>query len=167
MITLGKKQEAWAFQKAQGFVLDPALLPKLFGYYAKRYSDRPGGYTRIHKHGNRFGDNAPHAILELVDNPRDIRFEMTARAVGWEALREKVQSSDLSELVKTGVDDVNHLVKKELALDPKEVGQLRPITRLNLQKVLRHREPKLSKRLGEKAQEHIVSTLPKYACTNI
>lgn len=61
-------------------------LPLLFGEYATRYSSRPGGYTRIHKYGHRPGDNAPSAIVELVDGPRDIRFEMTARAVGRETV---------------------------------------------------------------------------------
>lgn len=57
-------------------------MPLLFGPYAERYQSRPGGYTRIHKFGYRKGDHAPHAILELCDNPRDIKFELTARAVG-------------------------------------------------------------------------------------
>lgn len=61
-----------------------SLLPKLFTTLSARYSDRPGGYTRIHKFGRRFGDNAPHAIVSLVDGPRDIKYEMTARATGRE-----------------------------------------------------------------------------------
>jgi len=54
---------------------------------AERYAERPGGYTRLHLHGNRQGDHAPRAILELVDNPRDLRLEMTARAIARETLR--------------------------------------------------------------------------------
>ena len=60
------------------------LLPKLFETLSTRYSTRPGGYTRITKFGRRPGDNAPVAILSLVDGPRDLRFEMTARATGRE-----------------------------------------------------------------------------------
>lgn len=85
---------------------------------------------------------------------------MTARAVGWEALRAKLQFGDLSNLVEKGVNDVDQLVKKELGMGPKTVGQLRPTTRWNLKKVMMFREPAQALQLGEKAQEHIVSTLP-------
>lgn len=42
------------------------LIEKVFVELAKRYQDRPGGYTRIIKVGNRRGDNAPISIIELV-----------------------------------------------------------------------------------------------------
>lgn len=66
------------------FTPPTTLLPKLFQTLSGRYSTRPGGYTRITKFGRRPGDNAPVAILSLVDGPRDLRFEMTARATGRE-----------------------------------------------------------------------------------
>lgn len=45
------------------------LLEKVFVELAKRYQGRPGGYTRIVKLGPRRGDNAPMALIELVDAP--------------------------------------------------------------------------------------------------
>ena len=57
------------------------LIPKLFGPLRERYQDRPGGYTRVLRIEPPKPDQAPSAILELVDGPKDMRFAMTARAV--------------------------------------------------------------------------------------
>ncbi|PWT92551.1 MAG: 50S ribosomal protein L17 [Blastocatellia bacterium] len=49
-----------------------AALQRLFSELGERYQDRPGGYTRILRLGHRDGDKAELAIIELVDNPREI-----------------------------------------------------------------------------------------------
>jgi len=66
-ITLGKKGTLHARRRALRLVAQRDILPKLFGDLAERYADRPGGYTRIIKIGNRLGDDAPMAFIELVD----------------------------------------------------------------------------------------------------
>ena len=45
------------------------MVSKLFNELGPRYATRPGGYTRILKFGFRVGDNAPMALVELVDRP--------------------------------------------------------------------------------------------------
>tara|TARA_B100001123_G_C15220629_1_gene991092 strand:- start:41 stop:472 length:432 start_codon:yes stop_codon:yes gene_type:complete len=70
IITLGKKQDLYAKRKVNSLIHDDKNLDKLFKVFAERYKDRKGGYTRIIKLGNRFGDNAETAVIELVD--RDI-----------------------------------------------------------------------------------------------
>ena len=48
---------------------DRDMVTKLFGELGPRYKARPGGYTRVLRCGNRAGDNAPMAYIELVDRP--------------------------------------------------------------------------------------------------
>jgi large subunit ribosomal protein L17 len=45
------------------------MVGKLFAEIGPRYASRPGGYCRILKFGFRSGDNAPMALMELVDRP--------------------------------------------------------------------------------------------------
>ena len=160
MITLGKKGGLPAYRKANGFILKPSLVPKVFGEFAKRYVDRPGGYTRIHKYGNRQGDNAPHAILELVDNPRDIRYEMTARSVGWDVLSSRVGQTSGKNLINQGVAGLGELVGEERQRGTeKKGGVLRQRTLRNLQKVLRYRDEERVQDFVHKAESHIVRGL--------
>lgn len=58
-------------------------MPKLFTELRERYAARPGGYTRVLRTEprNRHNDQAPTAILELVDGPKDMRFAMTAKTL--------------------------------------------------------------------------------------
>lgn len=67
MITLGKRGDLHARRQAVSYLTDEAIVVKLFNDIAPRYNERQGGYTRIVKMGNRKGDGAPMAILELVE----------------------------------------------------------------------------------------------------
>jgi large subunit ribosomal protein L17 len=70
LITLGKGGSLANRRLAQSRLRDHASLQKLFEVLGPRYKDRKGGYTRVLKAGFRYGDNAPVAIIELVDRDR-------------------------------------------------------------------------------------------------
>jgi len=67
LITLGKKGGLHNRRLAYAQLRDDVIVAKLFGPIAERYSQRPGGYTRVLKAGFRYGDAAPLAFIELVD----------------------------------------------------------------------------------------------------
>ena len=67
IITLGKKGDLLSRRKAISILQDSKMSKKVFDVLANRYKERTGGYTRIVKLGNRFGDNAPTAVIEFVD----------------------------------------------------------------------------------------------------
>ena len=69
MITLAKKPTVANKRLAFDRLRDRDSVVKLFGELGPRYQARPGGYTRILKMGFRVGDNAPMALVELVDRP--------------------------------------------------------------------------------------------------
>lgn len=69
-ITLGKNEDPFhGRRQASRFIQDREALDLLFGEYRERYATRQGGYTRVVHAGRRTGDNAPMAIIELVDSP--------------------------------------------------------------------------------------------------
>ncbi|MBN41975.1 MAG: 50S ribosomal protein L17 [Alphaproteobacteria bacterium] len=73
LVSLGKRGDLHARRQALSVLRDRALVEKLFSVLAERYTDRPGGYTRVMKAGFRYGDSAPMAIIELVDRDEDAK----------------------------------------------------------------------------------------------
>ena len=69
MITLGKKPSLSNRRLAFNRLRDRDMVVKLFDQLGPRYKDRNGGYLRILKWGFRQGDNAPMALVELLDRP--------------------------------------------------------------------------------------------------
>ncbi len=69
MVTLAKREGLHARRQVLAMVPDGEVVKKLFDTIGPRFTDRPGGYTRILRAGTRPGDRAPMVILELVDRP--------------------------------------------------------------------------------------------------
>lgn len=66
-LALARQRRLHHIRRARVWVKDRSALNRLFGEYADRFKERPGGYTRILKIGARAGDNADMAIIELVE----------------------------------------------------------------------------------------------------
>ncbi|EJT70003.1 hypothetical protein GGTG_12180 [Gaeumannomyces tritici R3-111a-1] len=109
LITLAKKNNETSRRLAMGILYTPHdLIDKVFGELRERYADRPGGYTRVLRtEPKKDWDQAPSAILELVDGPMDVRFAMTAAAVA----RDRELGRAHSELTRRNVGKVTRYRK--------------------------------------------------------
>jgi large subunit ribosomal protein L17 len=67
VITMGKENNLHSRRRALSYIWDKKAVEKLFTELAPRYTERPGGYTRIVKLGPRLGDGAEMVRLELVE----------------------------------------------------------------------------------------------------
>ncbi len=75
MITLAKRGDLHAKRQAMSYIQSRDVVAKLFDEISGQFADRNGGYTRIIQTGQRRGDAAPMAILELVTYSEDIEEE--------------------------------------------------------------------------------------------
>ena len=66
MITLGKKGNLAAYRRAMSYITKEDVVQKLFKEVAPKYAERNGGYTRVTRIGERRGDAAEMAVIELV-----------------------------------------------------------------------------------------------------
>ncbi len=67
LVTLAKQGDLAARRRAIAKIRNKTMVRKLFDTLGPRYAERQGGYTRVLKAGFRYGDNAPMAVIELVD----------------------------------------------------------------------------------------------------
>ncbi|TIA87214.1 hypothetical protein E3P99_03310 [Wallemia hederae] len=121
LITKGKKGTDQSISLANSFLISSSTqnpLETLQNDLVQRYKDRNGGYTRIHLLGNRQGDNAPQAVLELVDNPRDIKRHVLARTIARECVLRRrqwqpSQSNILRQLTQHNLEKVTRFLSEQ------------------------------------------------------
>jgi large subunit ribosomal protein L17 len=73
LVTLAKKGDLHSRRLAVSKIRNKDQVAKLFATLGPRYEERSGGYTRVLKAGFRYGDNAPMAVIELVDRDPDAK----------------------------------------------------------------------------------------------
>jgi large subunit ribosomal protein L17 len=88
MISLGKKGGLANRRLAISRLQDETLVRKVFDELADRYKERAGGYTRVLKAGYRHGDNAPMAVIELVDRNEEAKGQDSGPTQNVEAVEE-------------------------------------------------------------------------------
>jgi large subunit ribosomal protein L17 len=79
LVTFAKRGDLHARRRVLSVIGDKEVVHTLFTEIAPLVADRPGGYTRITKVGNRKGDNAPMAVIELVLEPVNPKVKATRR----------------------------------------------------------------------------------------
>ena len=99
LVTLGKKGTLHARRQAYKFLNNHQLVQKLFDEIAPRFSERPGGYTRLVKSRIRFVDQAPMTFVRFVDS------ELTDAASEKKESTETAAPISVEEQVKAGVEE--------------------------------------------------------------
>ena len=94
MITLGKQDSLHARRLVQSYLLKDAIAKKVFTTIAPKFADRKGGYSRIIKIGNRKGDGADVAIIELLGNELSVKKEEAAAAAEKKAAKSGKKDKD-------------------------------------------------------------------------
>ena len=134
LITLGKRGDLHARRQVLKVLRDKTVVHTLFAEIGPRYANRPGGYTRITKIGPRKGDNAPMAIIELVEaltvaqsavgeaeRARGTRFTPSAPVTG--ATAESAAELAGESPTAAGVaQDVDADLREQVAADALETG---------------------------------------------
>ena len=95
MITLGKRETLHARRQVQAYLLKASTAKKVFSTIAPKFANRNGGYSRIIKLGNRKGDGADLAIIELLGSELEVKkAERAAKIQEREAKRDKNKKED-------------------------------------------------------------------------
>lgn len=97
MIGLGKQGTLHARRQALGFINSKDVVAKLFEEYGPLYAERNGGYSRIFRLGNRLGDNAQLALIQLVDLDQSEKAEKEEKSETIEEVKSELEAEAPAE----------------------------------------------------------------------
>lgn len=101
MITLAKRDTLHSRRQAAAYLLSDDAVKKLFDTIGPRFSERPGGYTRIMRVGFRKGDGAEEAIIELLGSELKKRGEERRRRKEERLKEQQAQSEEVEAAAAT------------------------------------------------------------------
>jgi len=111
LVTKARKGDLHAKKQVMNLIKDKEVVKELFSEIIPKIGDRPGGYTRVVKLGNRMGDAAQMAIIELVDYNEVV----TARA---EQQKEKREAKAKDKAEKTKAENEDQLLEQQASEAP-------------------------------------------------
>jgi large subunit ribosomal protein L17 len=119
LVTFAKRGDLHARRRVLAVIGDKSVVHELFAVIAPQVADREGGYTRITKIGNRKGDNAPMAVIELVLEPVSPKPKSAKKSAAASAPAEKAKADE------TPVDEASD-AKAETEADATDAGAESP-----------------------------------------
>ena len=122
MITLGKRGDLHARRRALRVIRSRRVAAKVFDDLAERFRDRPGGYTRIVKVGNRVGDAAPMSVIELVEGAEAVA-KTPAKKAGARGKAEKAEPKKKAAAKKAEAAEPKKKASKKKAESKKKTSK--------------------------------------------
>jgi large subunit ribosomal protein L17 len=126
LITKSKDNTTHSRRVAFSYLQNKEAIKELFGAVADKVADRPGGYTRILKVGNRVGDNAEMALIELVDfnefaaaKPKKKTSRRRKKTTGGGAAKPAADTPK-AEVVETKIEKTSEPIAEEPAKETEE-----------------------------------------------
>src|SRR5579875_1773009 len=104
LITFAKRGDLHARRQVMTVIRDKDVVHKLFAEIGPKFAERPGGYTRIVKTGPRKGDNAPMAVIELVEELKSVVAE-AERARGTRTAAKKAPTGRTREIAEDAASE--------------------------------------------------------------
>jgi large subunit ribosomal protein L17 len=123
LVTFAKRGDLHARRQVMTVIRDKDVVHSLFAEIGPRYESRPGGYTRITKVGPRKGDNAPMAVIELVEALTVAQQAVgeAERARGTRFAPRKGAASAAGEVTADAVEDTDQAAESSDATEAQEV----------------------------------------------